>query len=400
MATCGEAFEMPIVNDEQLKALLVEGRVSAISVDTSIFDQKRLQLNSATMQALAGLKDRPFDFVLSGTVAKEVLAHLEKAAAEALQSAKKAIGKALFSFETKEPEREALLSQISGGRTATEAATQRWDKYIKDTGCEVLTDTALVEIATIYDGYFAGEPPFGSGRKKDEFPDALALHALERIATDRGIGILLVSQDGDWKAYCEKSERLYLVPEIERALALITNAPLGLRNTIYAWLSEGGQGHQEARQHISDNVERLEFTANAHPTHGEVEISTWAGELKVLTWPDASEIDIIEIEEPGEGEPLRVVVSLPVDLVVSVLVELSFSFWDSVDKESMGMGGRSVEVDEELYLRATITLDIHGLGTEDEDIVIEDTELDDQYHEIELGEVNVFEPEDYWDGEE
>jgi hypothetical protein len=157
---------MPIVDDEQLKALLAEGRISAISVDTSIFDQKRLQLNSATMQALAGLKNRPFNFVLSGTVAKEVLAHLEKAAAEALQAAKKAIEKALFSFETKTPEREALLAQISGGRPAAEAATQRWEKYIEDTGCEVLTDTDLVSITTIYDGYFAGEPPFGSGRKK------------------------------------------------------------------------------------------------------------------------------------------------------------------------------------------------------------------------------------------
>ena len=169
------------MDDEQIKTLLVDSRISAISVDTSIFDQKRLQLNSATMQALAGLKDRPFNFVLSGTVAKEVLAHLEKAAVEALQSAKKAIGNALFAFETDKPERQELLSQISGGRTAAEAATQRWHKYIKETGCEVLTDTALVDIATIYDGYFAGEPPFGSGRKKAEFPDALALNALERI---------------------------------------------------------------------------------------------------------------------------------------------------------------------------------------------------------------------------
>ena len=260
---------MPVVNDEQIKARLADGRISAISIDTSIFDQKGLQLNSATMQALAGLKDRPFDYVLSGTVAKEVLAHLEKAAVEALQSARKAIGYALFSFETKEPEREALLAQISGGRTAAEAATQHWDKYIADTGCEVLTDTALVDIATIYDGYFAGEPPFGSGRKKDEFPDALALNALERIATDRGTGILVVSKDGDWKAYCEKSQRLYLVPEIERALALITNAPLGLRKAVFGWLSEGGDSLVDFRQDVSHNVERLEFTANAHPTHGE-----------------------------------------------------------------------------------------------------------------------------------
>ena len=135
--------------------------------------------------------------MLLGTVAKEVLSHLAKAAAEALQTAKKATGQALFSFETKTPERNALLAQISGGRTAKEAAAERWDKYVKDTGCEVLTDTDLVSIATTYDGYFAGEPPFSSGRKKDEFPDALTLNALERVTTVQDIGILMVWQEGD-----------------------------------------------------------------------------------------------------------------------------------------------------------------------------------------------------------
>ena len=43
---------MPIVDDEQLKAYLAAGRVTAIAVDTNIFDQERLQLNSASMQAL------------------------------------------------------------------------------------------------------------------------------------------------------------------------------------------------------------------------------------------------------------------------------------------------------------------------------------------------------------
>ncbi|MCK0137833.1 PIN domain-containing protein [Aliiroseovarius sp. F47248L] len=388
---------MPILSDDQLAALLAESRITAISVDTSIFDQKRLQLNSASMQALAGLKDRPFDFLLSGTVAKEVLTHLEKAAAEALQSAKKSIGKALFAFETNQPEREALLAQISGGRTPLEASNQRWDKYIKDTGCEVLNDTDLVSIATIFDGYFSGEPPFGSGGKKAEFPDALALNALERVAVERNIGILVISKDGDWKEFCEKSSRLYLVPEIERALSLITNAPLGLRTTISTWLQEGEDSLVELQSDISAEVERLEFTANAHPTHGEVELYTWAGELKSLEWPGEDEIDFIELPETGDKEILRVVVSLPLSLVVKVPVELSFSIWDSVDKESLGMGGRMIEVDEELEVRTTVTLDVHCFGTEDEEVVFVESELDSLYHEIELGEVDVYDLQDLFD---
>ena len=391
---------MPIVSEEQLTALLAADRITAISVDTCIFVQKRLQLNSVTMQAFAGLKKRPFGFLLSGTVAKEVLAHLEKAAAEALQSAKKAIGQALFSFETETPERDELLAQISGSQTAKEASTERWAKYIKDTGCEVLVDTDLVNIATVYDGYFAGEPPFGSGRKKDEFPDALALNALEQIATKRGKGILIVSQDGDWRAFCEKSTRLYIVPEIERALALVTNAPLGLRKAIFDWITNDVDDVENFKAEISHSAERIDFSVTAHPTHGEVEISTWDGELQSLVWPDEEEIDIIELLEPTENGALRVVASLPLILTVKVPIELDFSIYDSVDRESLGMGGRTIEVEEEIYVRTTVTLDVHGLGSDDEEIEFVESELGNIFHEVELGEVDMFEPEDYWDGEE
>lgn len=43
---------MPIVTDEQLRMHLATGRIGVISVDTNIFDQKRLQFNSASLQAL------------------------------------------------------------------------------------------------------------------------------------------------------------------------------------------------------------------------------------------------------------------------------------------------------------------------------------------------------------
>jgi len=126
-------------------------------------------------------------------------------------------------------------------------------------------------------------------------------------------------------------------------------------------------------------------------------LSTWAGELKRLEWPGEDEIDFIELPETGDKEILRVVVSLPINLMVKVPVELSFSIWDSVDKESLGMGGRMIEVDEELEVRTTVTLDVHCFGTEDEEVVFVESELDSLYHEIELGEVDVYDLQDLFD---
>lgn len=391
---------MPIVDEEQLKQLLAEGRVAAISVDTSIFDQKQLNLNSAAMQATARLKPLSFDYILSSTVAKEVERHLESAAQVALQKAKKEVGKALFAFDTEKPTRDEILGQITGGKSASDIAKERLAKYLAESGCKVIDDHSLVDTSTLFDAYFAGKPPFGTGRKKDEFPDALALNALERAAVERGTGILVVSKDGDWRAYCEKSENLYIVPEIERALALIRNAPPVLKVAVYNWLVEKGDGSEYVFPNIALRIGNLEFSASAYPTFGEAEVSTWAGELQSIDWPREDEIDVIDFEHRKEEQAVRLVLSMPLDLVVRVMVELDFSVWDGIDKESVSMGGRCIEVDEGMTVRATITVDLYSIGTDDQEIIYVDSEIDDPNHEIELGEVDVFQPEDTCQGDD
>lgn len=391
---------MPIVDEEQLKQLLAEGRVAAISVDTSIFDQKQLNLNSAAMQATARLKPLSFDYILSSTVAKEVERHLESAAQVALQKAKKEVGKALFAFDTEKPTRDEILGQITGGKSASDIAKERLAKYLAESGCKVIDDHSLVDTSTLFDAYFAGQPPFGTGRKKDEFPDALALNALERAAVERGTGILVVSKDGDWRAYCEKSENLYIVPEIERALALIRNAPPVLKVAVYNWLVEKGDGSEYVFPNIALRIGNLEFSASAYPTFGEAEVSTWAGELQSIDWPREDEIDVIDFEHRKEEQAVQLVLSMPLDLVVRVMVELDFSVWDGIDKESVSMGGRCIEVDEGMTVRATITVDLYSIGTDDQEIIYVDSEIDDPNHEIELGEVDVFQPEDTCQGDD
>ncbi|ESY72043.1 PIN domain-containing protein [Mesorhizobium sp. M0051] len=391
---------MPILEDDQIRALLAAEQIEALTIDTSIFDQKRLQLNSPPLQALAALKERPLSFILSSTVVKEVTGHLEKALEEAIRAAKKGIGEALFAFGTEKPTRDELIEQISGGQPPAEAMNERFNTFLKDTSCEVLDDTKLVDMAALFGKYFSNRPPFGPGRKKSEFPDALALLALERAATDRDIGIMVVSKDGDWRAFCANSERLYLVPEIEKALDLVNNTPSGLRKAVVSWMTEGGAGHEEVREHIAKNVELIEFTVLGYPTWGELEASTWGAELKALEWPDSSDVDIIETELVSDDGTIKVVVSLPLQLIARVSIELSFSIWDGVDKESINIAARSVEVDENLNGRLTMTVSVYEQGTEREEIIYEDSDLDIRDHEVDLGEVDVFEDDESWEGTE
>jgi hypothetical protein len=384
---------MPITEEPELSKLLADGHINAISVDTNIFDEKGLQLNSAALLALSRLAALHFDFLLSDTVAREIRRHLERSATDALRSARKAIGMALGAFGTETPTRDEIIDHISGGQTASAAAEKRFNDYLAATHCQILDDTAHVDTSKIFSAYFAGDAPFGTGVKKSEFPDALALFALEHVASQRAKDIIIVSKDGDWRSYCEKSERLHLVPDIERALSLINDPPVILRAALRAWLNDG-DGKADVGGYLSYAVERLEFSVNGHASSGEMEARAWAGELRETQWPEPDEIDIIDMENLADGT-MECTLSLPFLLTVRVPIELEFSIWDSVDRESVGMGGRTVEPDEELEMRATVNIKVHDLGGDDEEFEVLKCELDATYLEIDLGDIHVFEPGDY-----
>lgn len=385
---------MPIIEDAELSKLLAEGQINAISLDTNIFDEKGLQLNGTALHAVSRLAALHFDYLLSGTVAKEIKRHLERSTTEAFRGARKAIGVALGAFETESPTRDEVLDLISGGMNPAEAAENRLSNYLDSTNCEVLDDTALVDTATIFKAYFGGDPPFGTGAKKSEFPDALALNAIERAAEQRGKGIIVVSKDGDWQAFCNKSKRLYLIPDIERALSLINDPPVVLRAALTRWIGDDGEGRADVLPHLTRAVERLEFSVDGNASSGEMEAHAWAGELQEAIWPEPEEVDVIEIE-PSDAGLVSVTLSIPLSLIVKVPIEIEFSMWDSVDRESVGMGGRTVEPEEELEIRATVDITVRDLGGEDEIFEVVGCELDGTYFEIDLGDIDVFEPEDY-----
>ena len=386
---------MPIVDEDGIRTLLAKGDIAALSVDTCIFDEKKLQLNAPSLQALAKLNDRGFRFVLPNTVGNEVTRHLEEEASKSLKSARKEIGQALRAFGTKDPTRDNLLNQITGERTPTQVAEEDFAQYVKDSGCEILNDTELVDSGKLFDDYFGGRAPFGTGRKKDEFPDALALNALERTAINRGIDILVVSKDGDWEEFCGNSDHLYLITDIERALSLVTDAPPVMRKSVFDWMEDDARGNADLRSRVTEEVELMDFGAIGYPSFGECELDVWAGALQGMTLPEENEIDIIEFEREKELNRLRLVVSLPLFLDVKIPVEVSFHIWDKSDKESFPMGGRWIEADEEIATEATITFEIYNQGTEDEEIIFVDVDVDANHHEVELGEIDVFEPEDY-----
>lgn len=381
-------------NEKTIKALITEGKINAITLDSNVFISKGLNLNSPGLQAISTINEKGILFLLSNTVCKEILFHLVKTKKDALNKAKGSVSRALKAFDTNGAKLDCLIAQISDGHSAEEIATQQFNKFIEDTGCEVIDDTKLISISTLFDSYFSSRPPFGKEKKKSEFPDALALNALQVTAERRDIGILVVSMDKDWLKFCEISGRLFLVPKIEEALAFAQEFPAELQKNIHSLILKEIESRGHVWSTVSDYIEQIEFNVSAYAMHGYVDIWTYLGALEKMACSDENEIDIIEYVDNGSQ---RVVASLPLSLNVRIPVDLNFSFLDAVDNELISIGARSIEVNKELYLRAIFTLSGRDDDLMVEKIALDDNELLRKTYEVQLGEVDFWEPEDYED---
>ena len=386
---------MPICSDKELRVAIATGRIAAVTLDTSIFEQKKFRFTGPAIGALSALKPKPQSFVLSGTIAREVVGRHGEAMREASQALLTAAKRTVGLYNVRDPAPAYVRDLVTGGLSPADAAQQQFDAFIAEMDCEVIDDAALVETQTIYSAYFNKEPPFGSGKKKSEFPDALALFALEGHARDLGDdkGILVISDDSDWKAFCEASEFLYYTKALEPGLDLVAEAPQAVRHAVVDWLKDQ-VGRAAVHSALSGRVEMVDFSADAFATHGAVEAFAWEGMLKGIQWADEPDIDILAIEMIDD-ETLQVVISLSLVLDISVPVELSFSVYDSIDRDMVGMGGRTIDADHEAAGNATLTLLLYDLGTATQEVEIEETELNLNDTEVELGELSIFEPGDY-----
>jgi hypothetical protein len=189
----------------------------AITLDTNVFDQNRLNLDGGMLQLLAQFKEAP-QFILSEIVVREIHRHLSEQA----KTAKDALGSAIRKSDESGLLDAAAVASLNAIRSATakpkEAARQRLERFLQNSGCEIIpADQA--DMKRLIRMYFGPSPPFEEGaKKKNEFPDAIALTTLEDWAKKKGKMILAISSDGGWARFAQTSE--WIDVEMNLAVAL------------------------------------------------------------------------------------------------------------------------------------------------------------------------------------
>lgn len=388
--------------DERIHAQIVAGEITALTLDTSIFDRAGLAMESGLLAQLSQFRDSDIRLVVASTVANEVRRHL----AENAEKAAGALQNALRDAGRHQALPAAVQQQIAeaidaGSMEVRNRARQRFDDWVARAGATVLNEAEFASIAEVMRRYEAAEPPFGaSGNKKHEFPDAVALSTLEGWAATTGTKILTVTQDNDWRRYGAQSRRLVVIDDLADALAGLQR--LAAANEVadrFAASLEDGDPLELGKEllgalHLHDGS--IEFNVEADSQFSCAEEGVDVTFKRVQLDPRDARTNF-ETVSYRDG---RAVIKVVASVATEIDAHFSFERWDSVDREYMSMGSATISRAEEIEFEALVTVasDVPPGG-----MAIESVEILPTVHYLRFGEIEpdwMSDPDNYDSHEE
>jgi hypothetical protein len=345
----------------------------AISVDTCIYQQHGFRLESGQLRHLEQFSDTPGVVVMSDVVQHEVMAHMVAEAVKAKSKLKGALNDVRDHWPTAAG--APTPSDILGNETAEVLTAGRLDAFLCRCGGEVINARGRVDIADLMKRYFQPSLPFErSGDKKHEFPDAVALMALENWAEENSKAILLVSNDRGWQAFAEVSNRLSCVADLDEALELFQK-----RDATRTQLVDHVTALLEAEAESWDGLRELASLLNS---------TMWVEEASAMFDYELDlQVDVTEVKFVDDAAlgSLRAIDYSNGALTVigkfeaTVFVEATFDFV----MDGVNLGGCVVSENKTVDFEALITFEEPG----GDELKAVDIELVRRMHKLDFGHV-------------
>ena len=192
-----------------------------VFLDTSVF----VSLNyNYTHHLFVALRDRVAQgrtrLVMPTSTVEEVKTHIRKDIGVAALAIRKARTDARVLRNIRSIDFAAFFDDIDIDVVENELA-EAFEAFLKDMKAEIV-DIADADTKHVFKLYFSNTPPFGSGKKKFEFPDAFALSALNEWAADCKVKLHVVSGDNDMKGIENSFSNLVAVQTLEKFLNSVT----------------------------------------------------------------------------------------------------------------------------------------------------------------------------------
>lgn len=344
---------------EIAKAKLLDGTISAISVDTCIFTENGDRLDSGLLKHLEQFKDNAFQLVFSEITLREVHGHIAKNSEEAKAKLVSALRSAGKFWDVPKEKQVIAVTHLLGEDTAKVMASNRVKDFANQCGAQLIDAKSMLDVQDLLKRYFSVQPPFEtSAEKKSEFPDAIALLSLQAWAKKEGAALLFVTKDKGCKEFCKESEYLYAVDDLGEALTLIQD-----RDTHCATLCKALET-KIANGDYPDLIERITDTVGNH---------IW--EINWIIEADAAfyyedELDEVEVISCDFATPYgrsefsavdyrndRMVMQASMKLDVRASCNFSFSVKDGIDHDMVRIGDALVSRKDAVTVEVLLTFD-------------------------------------------
>lgn len=359
---------------DKIKELIQNQEIQAITIDTSIFENEGLKLESGLLKQLEQFSDTSIKIIISEVVKNELLIHLEQKAKSTYIDIEKGL-KAAQMYCQLEGNIDFIKESIFKGRKPREIACVRLENFIEITSLEIIKVQGYVKVSELLDKYFKNAPPFAdTGKKKSEFPDAMALMSFESWAKKYMKKVLVISKDDDWKQYCNHSKNLVFIDNLSKCFELFQEAkPYDICRQLSEKYYRGELDFikDAITSILEDKIYDLDIYIEANSSYqyeDEItDITHEKVEFKIIKKPN-----IIFRPINFDNDTLVVEAELSVD--ISIECNFYFTTWDSIDKEDIGIGSNTIEKEANLDVTVLVTL-IDESGKFDEDIEVYELEI-------------------------
>jgi len=323
--------------------------------------------------------------------------HLVKKTSEVRGQVKKALRASKLHLTLdgdKIDEAEKLLIPIKDDK---EVAKARLEIFINNTGTEIIPASGHVELDELIKKYFQSQPPFSeSGKKKNEFPDAIALMSLESWAKDNETKILAVSDDGDWEAFAKESEYIDVYKDLAAAISVFQphNAAIDFCMKLSGDLPAGKPEdlYNVIEQYLSEAVSEIDASSEASSDF------FWEPDLVEFIF-ESFEFVVNEegqtLMQPVQAQDESIVVEAKVIVNATASSTFSLSVHDSIDKDYVSIGSASASTEVKFEAEILFTIEGDFINNPDE-VEITEFELLSHPDTIDFGNI---EP-DWWGEDE
>ena len=166
-----------------------------IFIDTSVFESENFLMGNKINSLFSLAQSEEIIILLPQLTYDEIKNRIRKRCREAFDYLKEN----KYSILKNTKSHQSLFNKKNINDTILEIIN-KFDKQITKSKIKKLAYNDI-DVEKIINSYFAQEKPFGSGQKKDEFPDAITLQIIEKWCKKHRVKCVLLSNDKDMQEY-------------------------------------------------------------------------------------------------------------------------------------------------------------------------------------------------------